>query len=82
MAAWRYESFLQVLKNYFSSDVFQHKKRNFVSPRDHVIFFFLYKILAVQQNMPYSFYSKNFELDHIHKLTVSFLFVSQAAASA
>ena len=45
MAARRYEISLQVLKNirervkYF----FQHEKRNFVSPNDHVIFYLLYK---------------------------------------
>ena len=28
---------------------FQHKKKNFLSPSDHVIFFLLYKILPIQQ---------------------------------
>ena len=32
MIAWRYEISLLVLKN-----IFQHSKRNFVSPRGHVI---------------------------------------------
>ena len=32
MTAWRYEISLLVLKN-----IFQHSKRNFVSPRGHVI---------------------------------------------
>ena len=44
MAAWRYEISLLVLKKYFTSErrervlnIFQHSKRNFVSPRGHVI---------------------------------------------
>ena len=36
MAAWRYEISLGVLKN-ISLVRFQHSKRNFVSPRGHVI---------------------------------------------
>ena len=44
MAARRYEIYLRVLKN-----IFQHEKRNCVSPGDHVIFFLLYKILIIQQ---------------------------------
>ena len=45
MAARRYEISLWVLKNirervkYF----FQHEKRNFISPSDHVMFYLLYK---------------------------------------
>ena len=38
MAAQRYEISLRVLKFFF-----QHEKRNFVSPSDHVIFYLLYK---------------------------------------
>ena len=43
MAAWRYEISLLVLKKYFTRSLhslvkyFQHLKRNFVSPRSHVI---------------------------------------------
>ena len=43
MAAWRYEISLLVLKKYFPRllrslmKYFQHSKRNFVSPRGHVI---------------------------------------------
>ena len=43
MAAWRFEISLLVLKKYFTSErservkYFQHSKRNFVSPRGHVI---------------------------------------------
>ena len=39
MAAWRYEISLLVLKKYFTSErnIFQYSKRNFVSPRGHVI---------------------------------------------
>ena len=39
MAARRYEIYPRVLKKFF-----QHEKKNFVSPSDHVIFFLLYKI--------------------------------------
>ena len=35
MAAWRYEISLVVLKK--KIHIFQHSKRNFVSPRGHVI---------------------------------------------
>ena len=38
MAARRYEISLRVLKYFF-----QHKKRNFVSASDHVMFYLLYK---------------------------------------
>ena len=38
MATWRYEISLLVLKIYFTSElIFQHSKRNFVSPHDHEI---------------------------------------------
>ena len=37
MAAWRYEIFFRVMKN-----IFQHEKRNFVSPSGHVKFYLLY----------------------------------------
>ena len=43
MAAWRYKISLQVLKNISGVravnewNIFQHSKRNFVSPRGHVI---------------------------------------------
>ena len=43
MAAWRYEISLLVLKKFFTRSLsslvkyFQHSKRNFVSPRGHVI---------------------------------------------
>ena len=43
MAAWRYKISLLVLKKYFTRSLrslvkyFQHSKRNFVSPRGHVI---------------------------------------------
>ena len=49
MAARRYEIFLPVLKNIslvrcaHSRNIFQHEKRNFVSPSGHVIFYLLYK---------------------------------------
>ena len=39
MAARRYEIYLRVLKN-----IFQHEKKNFVFPSDHVIFCLLYRI--------------------------------------
>ena len=38
MTARRYEISLLVLKN-----IFQHEKRNFVSPSGHVMFYLLYK---------------------------------------
>ena len=38
MAARRYEISLRVLKN-----IFQHEKRNFVSPTGHVMFYLIYK---------------------------------------
>ena len=44
MTAWRYEISLLVLKNIslvrcaHSRNIFQHSKRNFVSPRGHVIY--------------------------------------------
>ena len=61
MAARRYEISLRVLKNFF-----QHEKRNFVSPVDHVSFFLLYKILTIQQKVPYSLFQKlRFEIDYI-----------------
>ena len=61
MAARRYEISRRVLKN-----IFQHQKRNFVSPSDHVIFFLLYIILTIQQKMLYSLFQKlRFELDYI-----------------
>ena len=43
MTAWRFEISLLVLKKYFTRSLrslvkyFQHSKRNFVSPRGHVI---------------------------------------------
>ena len=37
MAAWRYEISLLVLKNISLVRIIQHSKRNFVSPRGHVI---------------------------------------------
>ena len=38
MATWRYEISLLVLKIYFTSElIFQHSRRNFVSPHDHEI---------------------------------------------
>ena len=43
MATWEYEISLLVLKKYFTRSLrslvkyFQHSKRNFVSPRGHVI---------------------------------------------
>ena len=49
MAARRYEISLQVLKNIslvccaHSWNIFQHEKRNFVSPSGHVMFYLLYK---------------------------------------
>lgn len=43
--------------------VFQHLKRNFVRPSDHVIFFLVHKIVAVQQKMLYAFYFKNYVLN-------------------
>ena len=46
MTARRYEISLRLLKKYFTSErservkyFFQHEKRNFVSPSDHVIFY-------------------------------------------
>ena len=46
MVARKYEISLRVLKNIsrVSAAQFQHEKRNFVSPSDHVIFFVLHKI--------------------------------------
>ena len=50
MTARRYEISLRLLKKYFTRSLrslvkyfFQHEKRNFVSPSDHVIFYLLYK---------------------------------------
>ena len=49
MAARRYEISLRVLKNISRVsaanewNIFQHKKRNFVSPSGHVMFYLLYK---------------------------------------
>ena len=45
MAARRYEISLRVLKNILlvREIFFQHEKRDFVSPRGHVIFYLLYK---------------------------------------
>ena len=45
MAAGRYEISLRVLKNILlvREIFFQHEKRDFVSPRGHVIFYLLYK---------------------------------------
>ena len=60
------------------SEIF-FKTRKFVSPGDHVIFFLLNKILVVQQKMPYLFYLKKLWLELLHNLTLSFIFVSQAA---
>ena len=39
MAARKYEISLRLLKN-----IFQHEKRNFVSPSGRVIFYLLYKV--------------------------------------
>ena len=61
MAVGRYEISLQVLKN-----IFQHEKRNFISPSNHVIFFLLYIILTIQKKMLYSLFQKlRFEIDYI-----------------
>ena len=61
MAAERYDISPRVLKN-----IFQHEKRNFVSPSDHVIFFLLYIILTIQQMILYSLFQKlRFEIDYI-----------------
>ena len=50
MAARRYEISLRVVEKYFTHSLrslmkyfFQHEKRNFVSPSDHVMFCLLYK---------------------------------------
>ena len=49
MAARRYESFSSSVEKYFTSErskrvkYFQHEKRNFVSPSDHVMLYLLYK---------------------------------------
>ena len=49
MATRRYKISLRVLKDFslvrcaHSRNIFQHKKRNFVSPSGHVIFYLLYK---------------------------------------
>ena len=46
MAAWRYQISLRVLKNIWQVSaakyIFQHSKRNFVSPSGHIIFYLLY----------------------------------------
>ena len=42
MTARRYEISLQMLRKYCLY-IFQHEKRNFVSPSDHVMFCLLYK---------------------------------------
>ena len=65
MAAWRYEICLRVLKKYFTRSLrslvkyfFQHKKRNFVSPRGHVISSMGETVLSVdmtrENELPYS----------------------------
>ena len=50
MAARSYEISLRVVEKYFTHSLcsvmkyfFQHEKRNFVSPSDHVMFYLLYK---------------------------------------
>ena len=49
MTAWRYKISLLVLKIFHSfaalthKNIFQHLKRNFVSPSGHVMFYLLYK---------------------------------------
>ena len=50
MAVLRYEIYLRVLKNISRVSaakewniLFQHEKRNYVSPSDHVMFYLLYK---------------------------------------
>ena len=72
MAARRYEISLRVLKN-----IFQHEKRNFVSPSSHVIFFLLYKILTTQRETPCSLFQKlRFEIDYKSLQSVVYLYQS------
>ena len=72
MAAPRYEISLRVLKN-----IFQHEERNFVSPSDHVIFFLLYKILTIQNDMLCSLFQKlRFEIEYISLQSVVSLYQS------
>ena len=61
MAARRYEIYLRVLKNITRVSAanewnnFQHEKKNFVSPSDHVIFFLLYKMWRFSEDFrPFS----------------------------
>ena len=61
MAARRYEIYLRVLKNISRVSAanewnnFQHEKKNFVSPSDHVIFFLLYKMWRFSEDFrPFS----------------------------
>ena len=44
MAAQIYEISLQVVNNCSWVKYFQHEKRNFISPSDHVMFYLLYEI--------------------------------------
>ena len=83
MAARRYEISLRVLKNISRVsaanewNIFQHEKRNFVSPSDHVIFFLLYKILTMQQNMLCSLFQKlRFGIEFISLQSVVYLYQS------
>ena len=47
MPAWRYEISLLVLKKKIHSNIFQHLKRNFVSPRGHVISFMSFSLTVL-----------------------------------
>ena len=83
MAARRYEISLRVLKNISRVsaanewNIFQHEKRNFASPSDHVIFFLLYKILTIQQNMLCSLFQKlRFEIEYKSLQSVVYLYQS------
>ena len=83
MAARRYEISLRVLQNISrvraanERNIFQHEKKNFVSPSDHVIFFLLYKILTIQQKMLYSLFQKpRFEIEYVSLQSVAYLYQS------
>ena len=52
MAAWRYEISLLVLKKYFTrSRIFQHSKRNLVSPCSHVISSIYFQMVKKVENI-------------------------------
>jgi len=57
MATWRYKIYLRVIKIYFTSEhgeqvkYFSTRLDDFILPSNHVIFFLLYKILTIHNNV-------------------------------